>query len=134
MGNIISRKVKIFNNADEPIYVIDTGERGEPAYLYQGQNLASGNNANFINYIVPNGKIVELETAVCSGDGFALFELKINNNIVAKKRTYYTEYNAEFDLANLKLTETEDIKITVNNRSGEACDFDITLFYRIYDA
>lgn len=132
MGNIISRKVKIFNTPDEPIYTVDS-DRGEVIYLPTSTTLASKASGDLINLIVPSGKIVELEKIVASGDGIALYDVKINNSSTFKKRAYYTDFNAEFDLQDKKLVAGDDIKVTIINRSGSSCDFDATLIYRVYD-
>lgn len=118
---------------NQPI-AVNYGERGDVTFLHEDLNITSKNTATILTLIVPAGKIVELENVQASGDGFALYEVQINSNTMFRKRTYYTEYNAEFDLGNYKLIASDDIKVIITNRSGESCDYDTTLTYRIYDA
>lgn len=133
MGNVISRKQKVFNTPDNPLYVVYE-ERGDVKHLPVSQNLLSGASSTILTLTVPVGKVIELDCLQGSGDGFALYDVKINGTSTFKTRTYYTEYNTIIMLGNRKLLETEEIELEITNRSGSSCDFDATLTYRIYNA
>lgn len=138
-----NRDVKQLDDQGNPAFNVVIGnqpigvtgmEKGEVTYSHVDSNIASKATLTILNFIVPAGKVVELENVQASGDGFALYEVQINSNTIMRKRTYYTEYNAEFNLENGKLMASDDVKVIITNRSGNACDFDATLTYRIYDA
>jgi hypothetical protein len=118
---------------EDPIEVSEV-EKGEVTFEYQEGPIASKASSNIINFIVPAGKVVELEKIDAGGDGFALYTVSVNGSTTHKKRTYYNSgFDTLFEFKSKKIMASDDIKLNITNRSGESCDFNATLTYRIYD-
>lgn len=58
--------------------------------------IAGGGSGTIVSYTVPAGKTFNLRHASASGDNIAEYTLKVNGSPLVHKRTWFTDYNAEF--------------------------------------
>jgi hypothetical protein len=97
--------------------------------------IAGGGTGTVVSYTVPVGKTFRLRHASASGDNIAEFFVKVNGATVAKKRSWYTDYNAEFffgpsDGGGYVAVAGDIVTIEVNNFGPNPGDFNGTIFGR----
>lgn len=66
----------------------------------------------------------------CSGENVAEFTIEINGSIALKKRTYYTEFNTEFNLSDFVFKPDDTIRILVENKRNSVASFNATLIFK----
>ncbi len=126
-------------------YVRVTTEEGNPIGVFWEQegeyfsehntvsSLAGGSTTNIINYTVPVGKKLELTIAEASGENRATFRVISNGDVVGFKRTYYTDFNADFIFSTAQLDAGESVQVEVTNNAIVSGDFEATIQGRIID-
>lgn len=103
----------------------------KPNKVIYDEVLSTGiGSIDIVNYNVPLGFINELYEINVSGENVADYDIKINNQIVAKVRSYYTNYNTGLSLGGLKINESDNLKICVNNRVASNSFFNASVTYR----
>ena len=129
-----SNKVRVENTQDSPLFVTRT-EVGTIVNIYnEVLSIAGLATSNIIQYTIPTNKLLEVLTIETSGTNRAVFSLDINGAIIAKQRSYFTEYNTSFNLNGLKLIEGDILKIIVENKSNSTADFNANILGRLEDA
>lgn len=90
--------------------------------------------ATILDYTVAISKILTLVYSDVSGDNRGKYRVEINGSVIAKRRTYYTNYDNYFNFSNIKLVEGDNIKIIVENQSTLSGDFNANLQGSVKDA
>lgn len=127
-----AREVVVTNGSSDPIPV-DPTTRGENKSEYNEISLAGLASGDIISFTVPVGKGVDLKVGECSGENLAIYEIQINGSTRSKKRTWWTEFNADFFLSELNAVAGDVVKIVVENKSNSTSFFNGTLHYNEYD-
>lgn len=82
-----------------------------------------------IDKTISAGTELTLRHADCSSDNRAIFTVEINTNLKFKKRIYLTNYNLSFELNNIVLSEGDNIKIIVENKTNNSGNYNASLIY-----
>jgi hypothetical protein len=131
----IAKRVHICQRPGETIKVEIEEESGLYLVEYAEINSVAGlASVDIIDYTVPVGKELKLKTVEASGENKAVYSVKINDTIKSKKRSYFTEYNVDFDAFNLILNAGDNIKVTVDNTRNSVADFNANFIGVIQDA
>lgn len=110
------------------VNVVEDGEDGSVINVFNNVNsVASGALTNIIQYTVPVDKVFYLKLVEVSGTNIARYDVLFDASINARKRTYYTRYNEEFDFSRVQLTAGQVITIRVEHNSPMVGDFDARL-------
>lgn len=68
----------------------DLGEDETPINVYsESPSVASGAETAILTYVIPTGKIAFLYRADCSGENIARYQVRLNGNVIATRRTYF---------------------------------------------
>jgi hypothetical protein len=82
-------------------------------------------------YIVDAGKLFAPALIEFSGNNFAEFTLLINNSVIHRKRTWWTNFNGDFNLAvngvGKYYPAGTKIEVKANNYRPQEGDFDVML-------
>jgi hypothetical protein len=122
----------VSNTSNNPIPV-DFTTRGEPKFIYNEVSSTGLGDITIINHTVLVGTGNDLTRISCSGENIGVYRLLINDVVIDKKRSYYTDYNVKFDLNEIEITESDNVKIIVENRNSSSADFNATLYYNEYN-
>ena len=122
----------VSNTNNNPIPVSFT-TRGESKYVYNEVSSVGLGDITIINYTVLVGTGNDLTRINCSGENIGVYRLLINDVVIDKKRSYYTDYNVKFDLNEIEVTESDNVKIIVENKNSSSASFNATLYYNEYD-
>jgi len=107
---------------------VDIGSRGLSKNIYNQVNSVIINVETLVvSYTVPVGKKFDLSAATCSGDNIARFIVKVNSQVIQAKRTWFTNFNVDFDFQELILNETDKVEIFVENNGKSSEDFEATI-------
>ena len=134
MGTIISRVNYVQNKPDKPLYVTFTTAGTTFNQYGEALSVAGLASAAIISYTVPINKTFAALVAEVSGTNRAEFIVEVNASTEAKRRTYFTEYNARFELSGMKLVAGDIIKIIVDNKTNSTADFNANIIGIIDDA
>ena len=77
-----------------------------------------------VSYTVPMDKVLELRHVQVSGCNTGKWDVEVDGSPIARKRTYYTQYNEEFEFEALKITEGQVVDVIVENCGSTATEFD----------
>lgn len=89
-------KLKV--NVDGSINVTETATNGLEKNLYNGiTSVAGGIQTQIVSYTVPVSKTATLHRIEVSGDNYARYDVFYNGNIISTKRTWYSNFNANFE-------------------------------------
>ena len=131
-SNFSAQEVFVGNTASNPVPV-DFTSRGEPKYVYNEVASTGLGDITIIDYTVLVGTGNDLTRINCSGENIGVYKLLINDVVIDKKRSYYTDYNVNFNLNTIQITQSDNVKIIVENRNSSPADFNATLYYNEYD-
>lgn len=107
---------------------VEIGERGVSKNVYNDVSGVPEEVETLVaTYTVPVGKKFDFSRAVCSGDNIARFVLKINGDVKQGKRTWWVDFNAEFNVNEDILSAGDKVEIFVINRGKGAADFEGTI-------
>lgn len=107
---------------------VDIGTRGVSKYIRNEVNSVPINIETLVaSYTIPAGKNFDLSKVICSGDNIARFIIKVNGDIVSSKRTWWTNFNADFDLLELILVASDKVEVFVENRGSTTETFEATI-------
>lgn len=131
----IGSKIGLDFNIINDVLKVEFGNKGTTLNLYNEVNAVPVSASTLVNqYTVPVGKNFDLNKVAFSGDNIAKFTAKINNNTTQTKRTWFMNFNGEFDFVESILLEGDKIEIFVENRGEDATTFDATIIGGVYDA
>lgn len=127
-------KVAVEIENSEPIKV-EIGNRGTSKHLYNEINsVPVASNTLLNSYTVPIGKIFDLSKINYGGDNIAKFTLKLNNNTLDCKRTWWTRFDGEFNLIELLMLSGDKIELFVENKGSVSTTFNSLIIGGEYDA
>jgi hypothetical protein len=130
----VAKRVKVCQDEGEAIKVELDYEGIEIIDYNESPSVAGLATATIINYTVAVGKTLTLVLSDVSGDNRGKYRVELNGSVIAKRRTYYTDYDNIFKFANIKLVEGDNIKIIVENQSNLTGDFNANLQGSVKDA
>ena len=120
---------------DGEILKVDIGVRGVSKNIYNSVNsIPLGSESLVVSYTVPVGKKFDLRRVSASGDNIARFLVKINGDTKQAKRTWWTNFNAEFDLEEEILISGDVVTLFVENKGQDAVSFEGTINGGEYDS
>lgn len=96
-------------------------------------SVASATSTTIVTYTVPAGKKFSLELVEVSGTNVADYTVEIDSAIEAKKRTWWTEFNTEFEFKKFVVAATKVINIKVIHDRSEVGDFDARILGLLED-
>lgn len=118
--NKVARRVLISNESNKPSYSVNPSN----FFKYnETTSVTSSSTSTILSHVI-SGEFF-LNNIQVSGDNLGLYEITLDGQPLAKKRTTYTEYNTTFDFTGLKLTGT--IQVVVTNSSNKTSDYNATL-------
>lgn len=129
-GGILSRKVKVSNTPQEPLYVdiIDPSATGSISNQYsEVLSVAGLATVTVLTYTVPASKIFRIKRVDFSGGNRAIYTLDINGATASTKRLYYARFNGEFVMEYVELTAGDIVKVIVENKTNMVADFNANL-------
>ena len=130
----IAKRTKICQDDGEAIKVELDYEGIEVIDYDEANSVAGSATATILDYTVAAGKILTLVLSDVSGDNRGKYRVELNGSVIAKRRTYYTNYDNIFKFANIKLVAGDNIKIIVENQSTLTGDFNANLQGSVKDA
>lgn len=130
--NFTAQEVVVSNTSNNPIPV-DPTTRGTPKFLFN-EIVSNGiEEIEIINLTIPVGKNADLNNVICSGENIASYTVLKNDEVIAKKRTWYVNFDTIIPLVEIPVIEGDNIKILINNRTNESALFNVTLNYNEFD-
>lgn len=90
-------------------------------------NLASGSLTTITTYTVPAGKSFRLMGIEASGSNIAEYTVTRNGANEAKKRSYFTDYNVEFDFKGTEFLAGEVIAVKVEHNRSMVSDHEANI-------
>jgi len=90
-------------------------------------SLASGTLTTILTYTVPVGKTLALEKIEVSGCNVADYTVEIDGANKGKRRTYFGNFNADFEYKGFQIATGLVIRVRVIHSRPSAGDFDATL-------
>lgn len=113
---------------------VELGNKGITDNIYSEVNSVAPNIETLVtSYTVPAAKKFDLNYATCSGENVAKYVAKVNGTVIQVKRSWWTNFNVEFDFKELILSEGDKIEIFVTNVSNTSVTFDGTIIGGEYD-
>jgi hypothetical protein len=131
--NFTAQEVIVGNTSDNPIPV-SFSSRGTAKVDFNEVSSAGIESIEIINKTVAANVGIEIKQALCSGDNIAFFLVEINGEVKFKKRSYYTDFNADIDTGSIVLSEGDNIKIIVENKTNTSASFNATLIFNEFAA
>lgn len=115
-------------NPDGSINVVTSAIAARVTKSVFGQflNVPAAVETTVVNFIAATGVNTYLTKISSSGQNIAEYTVKVNGNIIDKKRTYYTGgFNVEFDfgVTGVKLVDGDTVSVTVIHNSDSVGDF-----------
>lgn len=92
-----------------------------------------GGETKINEYTVPLGMIFDSCNITCSGSNISRFIIKKNGSTIFSKRTWWSNFNAEFILKDLKFLAGDLVQIFVYNNGNKNADYESTILGNIYD-
>lgn len=129
--NFTAQEVIVGNTDDNTIPV---RSRGTAKVDFNEVSSAGIESIEIINKTVAANVGIEIKQALCSGDNIAFFLVEINGEVKFKKRSYYTDFNADIDTGSIVLSEGDNIKIIVENKTNTSASFNATLIFNEFAA
>lgn len=113
---------------------VEIGNRGTTTHFYDNANAVPVNTETLINsYTVPVGKGFDLNQVTCSGNNIARFIIKVNGSIIQAKRTWWANFNIDFNIVEKILSAGDKIEIFVENNGETSEFFESTIIGGVYD-
>lgn len=132
-GDQIVRAVGICQEDGDAIKV-DIGSRGITKNIYDDATVLESVETLVATYTVPLDKKFDLAKVSSSGDNIARMTVKVNDDVVQKKRTWWTSFNADFDFQELILSAGDKVEVFAENIGTGTADFNATIIGGEYDA
>lgn len=131
-GADYSAQEVIVGNTDDN--TIPVRSRGTAKVDFNEVSSTGIESIEIINKTVAANVGIEIKQALCSGDNIAFFLVEINGEVKFKKRSYYTDFNADIDTGSIVLSEGDNIKIIVENKTNTSASFNATLIFNEFAA
>lgn len=122
--NKYARRVYVFNLGG---FVIDGVQYPPVSREGSVTSVASSTLTDIINYTVPVGEKLFLYKIEVSGCNVAKFQIDIEGSIKGVRRTYWGNFNADFEFNRLELNSGETIKVQVIHERPNTGDFEATI-------
>ena len=105
-----------------------TFTQGVPFVEYADiSSLASGSLTTILSYTVPVGKTLLMEKVEVSGCNIATYVVDIDGTDKGKRRTYFGDFNADFEYKGLEVATGLVVRVRVIHSRPTAGDFDASL-------
>lgn len=134
-SDTLAVRTHICQNPDETIAVrVEGTVTGDITPIYSATaSLAGNTTGTILTYVVPPLKTLALEIVSCSGENVSKYTLKIDGATIAVKRSWWTNFNVDFQMARVKAIAGQTITIDVSNDSNTVADYDATLLGELYE-
>lgn len=132
-GDLTKVAVVIRNGNDEAVPVIVTSSRGITIADYNESIINTGEEVTIISKTIALGKEANLLKFSVSAQNVCELRLAVNGNTKVKARLTYTDFNFDYDLQSLVVSEGDIVTVIVENKSNASAFFNSTLFYSEYD-
>lgn len=120
-------RVKVKNTDQNPVPVILSS--GSILYEYEEVNSVGLGDITILS-LTASGNDLKLLLLEFSGDNLGHFRVVKNNvDVIAKKRNWWADFNGTIDLKSMVLSDGDNVKIIVENKTNSAAAFNATLFY-----
>ena len=121
--------LRVGNDPSNPLNVFVVSASGSTPVLEYNEitSLASGALTNILSYIVPVGKTLQLKKVEVSGCNVAKYSVEIDSAENGVRRTYFGNFNADFEFDNFQITEGKIIRIKVIHNRPVLGDFNATM-------
>lgn len=96
---------------------------GELNLFEEEATVAAGNTVTLIDYTLPANRELRFRVAEVFGDHMGAFEIQIDDERVAFKKTYYTYYETDFPFENFEVVSGQNIKVLATNRGPSTAYF-----------
>lgn len=126
-------KVRVTNLSSEAVPVSLTPQDQINTYA-EVSSVASATLTTIVSYTVPIGKIFYLNLAELSGSNIAEVFVTVNNVTIAKKRTYFTDYNAEFLFFGNAQAAGDVVAVKIEHNRALVGDFEARIIGGLVDA
>lgn len=124
----------VISNTGTPIEV-EFQEAGTHFSQYNETSSVAGlASATIIDYTVAVNKEVIIKSISASGENKAVYTVEVNNNKIDLKRSFYTEYNVDFNVRDLVLSQGDNLKVKVENKTNSVADFNSNFIGNLRDA
>ncbi len=126
----INQRVQVKNGVDSPIPVeiVDDGASGTVINTFNATtSVAKDTLTTIASYTVGVGKTFYLKLIEVSGSNRSEFTITINGADEARKRTYGSKLNEEFDFKNFKVTAGQVILVKAEHNRPTLSDYDVRI-------
>ena len=122
-------KTRPSNSSSDPLNVFVVSASGAtPVLEYSSiSSLASGALTTVLTYTVPLTKTLVLNKVEVSGCNVATYQVEISSVVKGVRRTYFGQFNADFEFNNFQVATGEIVRVRVIHSRTQAGDFDATL-------
>jgi len=127
-ADLLARRVS--NDATDPLYVFAVAAAGSIGIAEYGSVSAVVNGilTTVLTYTVPAGKTFSLQRVEVSGGNVAIYSVEINSIVKGVRRTYWGNFNANFNFIGVPLVAGAEVKVKViHYNTSMVSDFDATL-------
>lgn len=87
-------------------------------------SVASGSLVDVVTYTVPAGKLFKLSVIEASGCNVSEYTVDIDGNTEGFKRSYWSNFNVDFNFIGLKLSAGSIIKLKAEHNRPSTGDFE----------
>ena len=125
--------VHVVQNDGEAIKV-ELGTKGISQNIYNEINSTPvGVETLIVSYTVPLNMKFDLSNATASGENIAEYIVKVNDDVVQKKRSWWSDFNQDFNFQELILSASDKVEIFVKNNGKNTVSFNATIIGGLYD-
>lgn len=96
---------------------------GELNLFEEDGAVASGATATILDYTIPPNRELRFRLCEVFGRNTGNYTVEIDGDLVARKETYYTRYETEFNFDNFELLEGQNLQIKVENKGPQTAYF-----------
>lgn len=121
--------IRVGNDPSDPLNVFIVDANGSTPVLEYSKisSLANGALTNILSYTVPVGKTLILSKAEVSGCSVAQYSVEIDSVEKGVRRTYWGNFNADFQFDKFQVAEGLKVEIKVIHGRPAPGDFNATL-------
>jgi len=131
---LLSGVVQAVNIENVNPVMVEFATKGVTQNIYDSANAVAVNSETLINsFTVPAGKGFDLNAVTCSGNNIARFIIKVNGSIIQAKRSWWANFNVDFNIVEKLLSAGDKVEIFVENNGETAEFFESTIIGGIYD-
>ncbi len=96
--------------------------------------VALGGETKINEITIPLGKVYDSCNILCSGSNISRFIIKKDGATLFSKRSYWSDFNVEFNLKDLKFNAGEKVQVFVVNNGIDLAEYESTILGNEYDA